>query len=461
MAKNLVVCCDGTGNEFGEANSNVVKLYTCLREGKDPKNPETGIEQRLYYHPGVGTMGSPTQSSWLGKKATTIAGLAFGYGFKANVADAYRFLMDNYADGDRIYLFGFSRGAYTVRALAGALFMYGLLCPGNEGHLPYLWRMFATASKTAYKKPKRAGGRRIEEDQISRAFRETFSRVVPIHFLGVWDTVSSIGWIYDPVKLLYDGQNGAVRKARHAVSVSERRCFFQDNLLGPPLDPNHPDTEVLREHYGQGCQQDIVQAWFAGVHSDVGGSYLQEESGPATQALKWILDEAERDQLQLNKEKYEIVFGKPDPNKPVLSKLFEPPPSADTCLHESLTWKWWPLELFPHKYFDMKGKVRWRFAPWPHWREVPDRALLHPSLRRILDKQPSAPVYKPKNLDPTKIHDYEPGSVPNIRPEVEPELAGYGVYRSKAKAQHIPIAAAAAAAVAIASLAAVRLLIKR
>lgn len=111
--KNVVVCCDGTGNQFrDDENSNVVKLYTCLAVDR---------EQHAYYHPGVGTMGDPRRTSWLGKKTSMIRGLAFGYGFRDNLADAYKFLMDNYETGDRIYLFGFSRGAYTVRALAAAL----------------------------------------------------------------------------------------------------------------------------------------------------------------------------------------------------------------------------------------------------------------------------------------------------------------------------------------------------
>lgn len=402
MPKNLVVCCDGTGNEIGEVNSNVVKLYTCLVEGKDEK---TGTEQRVYYHPGVGTMGSPNALSWIGKQATKIGGLAFGYGFRANLADAYRFLMDNCADGDRIYLFGFSRGAYTVRAQAGVIFMYGLLCPGNEGHLPYLLRMFSRTSRARYKKPKGPeGGRRVKQTATSMAFRETFSRVIPIHFVGVWDTVSSVGWIYDPVKLLFEGQNGVIRKGRHAISVSERSCFFQDNLWGPPLPAGHEDTVVLCEAYGEGVQQDILQVWFAGVHSDVGGSCPQGESGPAMDALRWMLSEAEG--LVLNEEKCEVIFGKENPKYPGLNELHRSPKAENHRLHESLTWKWWPLEFFPHKYFDIHGKMRWQLQPRPHNREVPDGALLHPSLLKHLNSH--KPAYKPKNLDSARIHDYVP-----------------------------------------------------
>jgi uncharacterized protein (DUF2235 family) len=130
--KKLFIFCDGTGNEFmatrsrTDGNSNVVKLYTALRVADD---------QIAYYHPGVGTMGDPTIRHSIPRVWSKVKGLVFGSGFEANVLDAYRYLMEVYNDGDDIYIFGFSRGAYTARALAGMLHGYGLLCRGNEGHL--------------------------------------------------------------------------------------------------------------------------------------------------------------------------------------------------------------------------------------------------------------------------------------------------------------------------------------
>ncbi len=140
MSKNIVICCDGTGNEFGNENSNVVKLYSTLVIN------ETQIG---YYHPGVGTMGSAAARNKWEKQWDRIKGMAFGYGLSSNISDAYRYLMDTYADGDRVFVFGFSRGAYTARALAGVLHMYGLLCPGNEGLIPYVVRMFSACSRQA------------------------------------------------------------------------------------------------------------------------------------------------------------------------------------------------------------------------------------------------------------------------------------------------------------------------
>ena len=122
--KNLVICCDGTGNEISENISNVLKLYRCLR-----KTDKTAPRQMVFYDPGVGTVTEP--STWNRWKADIhlVLGLATGYGLDDNVLAAYCFLVQHYAPGDRIYLFGFSRGAYTVRALAGLIHKIGLIAP--------------------------------------------------------------------------------------------------------------------------------------------------------------------------------------------------------------------------------------------------------------------------------------------------------------------------------------------
>src|SRR5947199_3602198 len=118
MPKNIAICCDGTGEEFGDNNSNVVKIYSLL---------ENSARQVTYYHPGLGTMGSRFAPTKLGRLWTKGLGLAFGYGLMDNITDAYVFLMNEYAEGDSVYLFGFSRGAYTVRALAAFLRMFGMI----------------------------------------------------------------------------------------------------------------------------------------------------------------------------------------------------------------------------------------------------------------------------------------------------------------------------------------------
>lgn len=410
--KNIVVCCDGTGNKFGDANSNVIRLYTCLNVDKD---------QIAYYHPGVGTMGAPNRTSKLGRAWSQVMGLGFGSGFTGNVAGAYKFLMDHHADGDRIFLFGFSRGAYTVRALAGALSLYGLLCPGNEGHLPYLLEMYSAASRDAYKKQRN----HLQNDDTATAFKESFSRKCPvhIHFIGIWDTVSTIGWVYDPVKLLFDGQNPIVRRGRHAMAVDERRCYYQKTPWGPGMSPD--STPVLTSI---GERQDIVQAWFAGAHSDVGGSYPQSESAPALDAFRWILDEATGDGLHIKPSKRDAILGLHSPSYPLISKFSLTPPSME-CLHNSLTRWWWLPELLPHKYFDDDGVKRWQLSPLARRRDIPHNSLLHPSLVHRLK---SDPAYQPRNLDRNKIGFYTQSPVPFPSPQTMGKLQreNFGVYLS-------------------------------
>src|SRR3984957_17902007 len=132
-SRNIVICCDGTGNEYGSANSNVVKLYWTL-SAQD--------KQIAYYHPGVGTMGARNALSVVGKWWTKVRGLAFGYGFSDNIADVYSFLMEEFNPTDNVFIFGFSRGSYTARALCGLLHMCGLLTPGNEALIPYALRLY-------------------------------------------------------------------------------------------------------------------------------------------------------------------------------------------------------------------------------------------------------------------------------------------------------------------------------
>jgi uncharacterized protein (DUF2235 family) len=340
--KNIVICCDGTGNEFGDANSNVVKLYSTLIINQS---------QVGYYHPGVGTMGAPTARGRIEKEWTRLKGLAFGGGLLDNVSDAYRYLMDVYADGDRIYLFGFSRGAYTVRALGGVLHMFGLLCPGNHGHIPYIMRMYAARRRKA--------GRQKATANIDHEFKYTFARDIRLHFVGVWDTVSSVGWIYDPIKLPFAGQNPIIAIGRQALSIHERRCFFQPMLW----------TEPERD-------QSMKQVWFAGVHSDVGGSYPEKQSGLSKLALEWMLHEAAEAGLQLDVSRVECVLGKR------CSETFAHPyvpPDPNGLMHESLKGLWWLLELLPHRYDPKPAShsgERWRIPLGAH-RELPNRSRIY------------------------------------------------------------------------------------
>src|SRR6266446_10293892 len=265
-SRNIVICCDGTGNQYGSANSNVVKLYWAL-SAED--------KQIAYYHPGVGTMGARNALSAVGKWWTKVRGLAFGYGFSDNIADVYSFLMREFSPGDHLFIFGFSRGAYTARAVCGLLHMCGLLTPGNEALIPYALRLYKSNDPCKF--------------EIATGFRSTFSLPCEPYFLGLWDTVSSVGWILDPIHtkgghLPYTATLPNISVLRHAVSIDEHRAFFRQNLIHQPAQSN----------------QDVKQVWFAGVHSDVGGSYAEAESGLSKTALRWMLCEAQSDGLMLD-----------------------------------------------------------------------------------------------------------------------------------------------------------------
>lgn len=314
MSKNIVICCDGTGNEFGRQNSNVVKLYEML------VRDET---QMTYYHPGVGTIGARSALTALGKWWTRVIGLAFGYGISDNIADAYQFLMKTFEAGDRVYVFGFSRGAYTARALCGMLHVVGLITEGNEGLIPYAIRMIK---------------RKRIDFTVAGQFKKTFSRQCQPHFVGVWDTVSSIGWVYDVVRFPYinASSNPDFHIVRHAVSIDERRAFFRQNLFG---EHRHP-------------QQDIREVWFAGVHSDVGGSYPEPESQLSKIALKWMICEAERIGLLVDTHRKDRILGGEPP--------FVAPDPTTKNQHKSLHGWWWIAEFWPKIVHVQDDRGEWK-----------------------------------------------------------------------------------------------------
>ena len=373
MPKNIVICCDGTGNEFNpQRNSNVVKLCSTLVINRD---------QASYYHPGVGTMGAPTADSWWEKQWTRIKGLAFGAGFFEDVGRTYQYLMNNYndhsADGqtvhDRVYVFGFSRGAYTARALASLLKMFGLLHPGNEAQIPYVLQMFERRHKENH---------RALLDE-AKQFQEVFSRPCLIHFAGLWDTVSSVGWVTEPVRLPYTARNPIIANVRHAQSIDERRIFFRQNSF----------TRVMTgDDLGDGTRspitQDFKQVWFAGVHSDIGGGYALDKSGLSQIALEWMLVEAESRGLLLYPDKVRSVlcYSHPDSH-------YAPDPVAD--LNISLRGAWWILEYLPHKSYSFKtGGYKWS-VPGGRPRTLPAEPRVHQTVRVRWEKRTD---YRPQNL---------------------------------------------------------------
>ena len=360
MPKNIVICIDGTGNEFGNRNSNVIKLYSALVIDDS--------RQVAYYHPGLGTMGSPNALSKFSRWWTKVMGLAFGYGLSGALQDSYSYLMEEFEEGDSVFIFGFSRGAYCARALAAMLYMFGLLRRGNEPLIPYVLRMFKKKNKTD------------DDFRLAAIFKQTFSRVCKSHHVGVWDTVSSVGWIYDPFHLPFTAMNPDVANGRHAISIDERRCAFRQNLWSSKTKPD----------------QDLKQIWFAGVHSDIGGGYPEVESGLSKITLQWMLDEATAKGLLVSTEREQTVLGFTD------STMVRP--SCVGKLHQSLTGFWWILEVLPRRFWDRTvdpPKMRWKI-PLASPRYIDGTAAIHES---VCERLKLDPTYRPKNLPPGKCGD--------------------------------------------------------
>ncbi len=361
MSKDIVVCCDGTGNEYGRANSNVVKLYWTLAYP---------VKHTAYYHPGLGTMGARSALSAISKWWTKVKGLAFGYGLSDNIADVYSFLMASFEPGDRIFFFGFSRGAYTARAVCGLLQMFGLLTPGNEALIPYAIRLLKSNDPRKF--------------EIAAAFRRTFSVPCAPHFLGLWDTVSSVGWFFSPIfirggNLPFTATLHDIPVVRHAVSIDERRAFFRQNLFHEPAPPN----------------QDLQQVWFPGTHSDVGGSDPENESGLSKIALRWILCEAQSAGLSFDSARVMAMLG---------GSLPYVAPDFAAQLHKSLHGIWWLAELWPKlssRVVSPPGQTpeQWKQTiriNFGRARFIPPNAHIHQS---AFDRmQNPATKYHPKNL---------------------------------------------------------------
>lgn len=278
--KNMIICCDGTWNTPGEQEhgvptpTNVVRLYNAVAT-----HDGAGTPQHRYYHPGVGT-----GKSWWDK---TIGG-GTGKGLEANIKSAYRDLCDHYEPGDNIYLFGFSRGAYTVRSLCGFIACCGLLKCAALPAASDIWGSIDRLFQAGYR---RKSETRDDWDQAGLMFHNAAGASIPIRFLGVWDTVGALG-IPDDLALLnlidnlhdftfHDtGLGAAIQSARHAVALDEMRASFQPTL------------------WNAGADRDAREIWFPGAHSDVGGGYA--ETGLSDGALLWMMEEAQHCGLAFN-----------------------------------------------------------------------------------------------------------------------------------------------------------------
>lgn len=335
MSKNIVLCSDGTGNQdIKNRGTNVFKLYEAI-DIQGHKN-NTPPKQTAFYDDGVGTE----------NPIAKVIGRAFGWGFSRNVKRMYRELVNVYEPGDRIYLFGFSRGAYTVRTLAGLIQHCGVLDSDYYSTQPRdvltetirtCWKDFRkVAFKNASTASRRGSVPSAEEDAASRSatieLRRKYHAVNPeekldIAFIGVWDTVGAIGVPFDELRKLIslfypiwfaDNTLGPeVARACHALSIDDERRTF------------HP--ELWNEQ--NGLDRRIKQVWFAGVHSNVGGGYPKQ--GMSLVTLDWMLTEAKQAGLRFIDEDLEFVHEHQD----VHDKLY------DSRSGLALYYRWAPRDI--------------------------------------------------------------------------------------------------------------------
>lgn len=332
MAKNVVVCCDGTANEFAKNRTNVAKLFFTLI--KEP------AQQATFYHPGVGTMAPAGFVTKTGAFLAQVAGLAFGFGLSNDIRDLYICIAKVYEPGDKLFLFGFSRGAYTVRALASLLHMYGLIPSGNDPLVPYITRMMWRIRDLRKHSDSPKSKQKLDDYfDLARDFKDTFSRECKPHFLGVWDTVSSVGWFTDPTALPFTANNPDIEIGRHAIAIDERRAFFRTNLWRPSAVPAEG-----------GGPKDLKQVWFPGVHCDVGGGYAEAKSGLSKIPLQWMIAEAKAAGLLVEDAKVADILG----GCPGFA-----PPDPNGEMHNSMSAAWRIVEYVPKPHWNGKTN-EWR-----------------------------------------------------------------------------------------------------
>jgi len=383
MSKNIVICCDGTGNEINTTISNVLKLYRVLEKDEG---------QRVYYHPGVGTVG--LQSTWgrFKQEAYAVFALATGAGLDKDTLATYRFLCETYQDGDRVWLFGFSRGAYTVRVLAAFVQVIGLLPPDQLNLAGSAFSSYKNASANS-----QSSGSKTFLDEAWRFSRVAGGYHVPIEFIGVWDTVASVivprqdKFLIDLQTLVYTRTNPSVRKFRQAISIDERRRMFRLNRWTEPQKyrPNifDPSTAI---------DQDIRQVWFAGVHADVGGGYPEKESGLSKFPLLWMLEQATADGLRVDRSMVNhLGWGEPRPGS---NHVYVAPDPAGQ-LHVSLTAAWEILEWLPKRakwreWPERKCFLGW-YLPRGEPRPIPEGAIIQQS---VIDRMAKVSSYRPINM---------------------------------------------------------------
>lgn len=435
--RTLVLCFDGTSNEYDEDNTNVVKLFALLK--KDATD-----EQLCYYQSGVGTWFQPGVVSPLFNWGAKILDLAFAWYMDAHVLEGYKFLMQNYRAGDKICIFGFSRGAYTARALAGFLYKCGLLPRDNDSQMPFAYKL--------YKRTDTAGL------QLCAGFKQTYCRNITVEFVGVWDTVASVGVLAGRT-LPFTNANRGIKTFRHALSLDEHRAKFRPNFYHRPVHTEALAAEeraqeeavekgvvealdefdkassssaagsidkkkrfsgrsvpfrkktVERKATGKSfapeledeiIPADVLEVWFSGCHGDVGGGSIPNSAfeSLANISLRWMVREViasrcgvlfdpaslARARIDISPERtpHEMEMDDKDSLEPIDDELVK-------------TKMWWVLEILPLHFTWQDADGNWHTDFGCHMgrgRRIVDP---HPNFHVTVQKRmKSALKYKPK-----------------------------------------------------------------
>ncbi|KAJ6526277.1 hypothetical protein DFH09DRAFT_995913 [Mycena vulgaris] len=305
VSRNLVISIDGTSNQFGIHNTNVVELHSRILA-------DESANQSKYYNSGIGTYVPPEAKASLKywqQQLENGLDLAFALNFKDTILKAYRWLSQTYKTGDKIYFFGFSRGAYQVRTLAGMIETVGLVDPGNEELIP-LFVLYVTRATH-------------EAQEIAKNFKRTFSRDVKVHFVGVWDTVSSVGVFRGkPLPLASSARH--ICTFRHALALDECRVKFLPEYVDGGSSSTEPSSPT-----------DVKEVWFAGTHSDIGGGIKKNlDLNLSSVPLLWMENEAASAGLRLRP-------------RATSGGAWNMADLQKDDLHQSLAGIWWALEYCP------------------------------------------------------------------------------------------------------------------
>ena len=370
----IAIFCDGTWNS--PTNDQPTHVFTLFEAAK------ASTQQRTVYLPGVGTGGK--RGSFLGKTLNRIGGGAFGWGLNANIKQAYRAVAMLYRPGDEIMIFGFSRGAYTARSLAGMIRKCGIIENPSEKRIDAAFELYRLPGaenvpdadhilrQRRAMSPRFATSPKDLEWRASNpvAGQEVPSEIVKISYLGIWDTVGALGVpssVLGPVATLWNKRylfhdtslSSMVKSARHAVALDERRVFYRPGLWG--------NFEETRDHEGlnkgdRTPDRPFQQVWFVGTHSLVGGSAATRPLTAIT--LEWIAQGAAAVGLEMHND------------RPLLDAAPDPTIDADELSDASLVYR-------------LAGSLL-------DWRKGPGHPIdLHASAR---DRVRARPDYRPLSL---------------------------------------------------------------